>query len=468
MPSPPRLAALPLLLVLLAGCVEGTAIPTTTPAPASAAPSTNCAVTPYADGPPTGSENDRDIGGLRPYRWYGGDGLWAFPWLYGEPPGTLYVDTKGFHKVLWWREPGVRGAITVTARRLDGPTAPIQVDFEGSPSQQGQQPGGLGFPTPGCWEITGTTGGKRLTIVALIAPRPGTPTAPTPTRAAQPGMPSPSAARQRQSWQWHAVGRVVAGGAGRHPRRLGEAGRCAGDEVPLWRGPGGRGSLTIAGRRLDAPAPPLTADIPNGYGDTGFQATAIIFSTAGCWEVTGKAGDASLTFVALVMKADPSRATPTPPLPAGCDEEAIRRVVGDFIAAFNAGDQAGLARVFPAKGSDGDHPWVGDPNQLRWFTLTRASPSTGVDALNLYTREKLLAYFAERHERHERMRVVELVINSVASGPMTAAINFLITHTADDLPESTFGGKGGVGCAPGVIFLWSAGGPSGGPVTPTP
>lgn len=69
---------------------------------------------------------------------------------------------------------------------------------------------------------------------------------------------------------------------------------------PWWRSV--HGKLEIEGRRLDGPAPPLQADIPEGYGDIGFQATALIFPTEGCWEVTGKAGDASLTFVTLVLK----------------------------------------------------------------------------------------------------------------------------------------------------------------------
>jgi hypothetical protein len=34
----------------------------------------------------------------------------------------------------------------------------------------------------------------------------------------------------------------------------------------------------------------------------GFHATALIFPTAGCWEVTGRVGDASLTFVVEVEK----------------------------------------------------------------------------------------------------------------------------------------------------------------------
>lgn len=65
---------------------------------------------------------------------------------------------------------------------------------------------------------------------------------------------------------------------------------------------GVRGALRIDGRRLDAAAPPLRAHIPAGYGDIGFQATGIIFPTPGCWEVTGRVGDATVTFITKVIK----------------------------------------------------------------------------------------------------------------------------------------------------------------------
>jgi hypothetical protein len=71
-------------------------------------------------------------------------------------------------------------------------------------------------------------------------------------------------------------------------------------KLPWWRGV--RGALKLAGRRLDKPAPPLRAQIGPGYGSTGFQATGIIFSTPGCWEVTGSVGTARLSFVVLVRK----------------------------------------------------------------------------------------------------------------------------------------------------------------------
>lgn len=62
------------------------------------------------------------------------------------------------------------------------------------------------------------------------------------------------------------------------------------------------GHLRITGRRLDATAPPLRATVPDGYGITGFQSSGVYFPTAGCWQVTGKAGTATLTFVTMVVK----------------------------------------------------------------------------------------------------------------------------------------------------------------------
>jgi hypothetical protein len=71
-------------------------------------------------------------------------------------------------------------------------------------------------------------------------------------------------------------------------------------KFPWWRGPGVSGTLQIVGTRLDATAAPLIADVPDGYGLTGFQATGVGFSSEGCWRVTGSAGSAKLTFVTRV------------------------------------------------------------------------------------------------------------------------------------------------------------------------
>lgn len=66
------------------------------------------------------------------------------------------------------------------------------------------------------------------------------------------------------------------------------------------------GEVIIDGRRLDAPAPPMPTVIlrgkPDGYGETGFHPSGLIFPSEGCWEITGRVSNASLTFVTLVIK----------------------------------------------------------------------------------------------------------------------------------------------------------------------
>lgn len=61
------------------------------------------------------------------------------------------------------------------------------------------------------------------------------------------------------------------------------------------------GQLSIEGKRLDAPSPPLEASIPAGYGDIGFQASGVVFPTTGCWEIIGKITDKELHFVVMVI-----------------------------------------------------------------------------------------------------------------------------------------------------------------------
>lgn len=65
---------------------------------------------------------------------------------------------------------------------------------------------------------------------------------------------------------------------------------------------GVRGKLQIEGRRLDGTAAPLRSEVPNGYGDIGFQSSYVIFPTPGCWEVTARVGEAQLVFVTRVTK----------------------------------------------------------------------------------------------------------------------------------------------------------------------
>jgi hypothetical protein len=71
-------------------------------------------------------------------------------------------------------------------------------------------------------------------------------------------------------------------------------------KFPWWRDT--PGELHVSGRRLDAKAPPLKVEVAEGYGLKGLQPTYLIFSTAGCWRITARAGDARLAFTTLVVK----------------------------------------------------------------------------------------------------------------------------------------------------------------------
>lgn len=68
-----------------------------------------------------------------------------------------------------------------------------------------------------------------------------------------------------------------------------------GSQKALWIKPVGS-KLAVQGRRLDGDAAPLWAGIPDGYaGD--FQASTLIFPTAGCWEIEARANASVLRFV---------------------------------------------------------------------------------------------------------------------------------------------------------------------------
>ena len=73
-------------------------------------------------------------------------------------------------------------------------------------------------------------------------------------------------------------------------------------KFPWWRAVPGA-PLVIEGHRLDGVAPPLRSHVPSGY-DWLFQATALIFPTEGCWEVTGTVAGAKLTFVVQVVRLE--------------------------------------------------------------------------------------------------------------------------------------------------------------------
>lgn len=80
--------------------------------------------------------------------------------------------------------------------------------------------------------------------------------------------------------------------------KLFSGGRAVKGQKTYWVRPRGA-ELVIEGRRIDASAPPVEANIPCCY-PTGFQIVGLFFPTEGCWEVTAKAGPSALVFITRV------------------------------------------------------------------------------------------------------------------------------------------------------------------------
>jgi hypothetical protein len=75
--------------------------------------------------------------------------------------------------------------------------------------------------------------------------------------------------------------------------------RAGGDGVKVgWFRPAGA-ALEVVGQRLDDVAPSLVARVPCCY-PTRFQASGLLFPSAGCWRVTATAADSSLSFIVRV------------------------------------------------------------------------------------------------------------------------------------------------------------------------
>jgi hypothetical protein len=76
-------------------------------------------------------------------------------------------------------------------------------------------------------------------------------------------------------------------------------------KFPWWGARSAGPQLRITGTRLDGHSMPLRASVKHGFtGAPRFWATAITFTSRGCWRVTGTAGTQKLTFVLDVTKVD--------------------------------------------------------------------------------------------------------------------------------------------------------------------
>jgi hypothetical protein len=216
-----------------------------------------------------------------------------------------------------------------------------------------------------------------------------------------------------------------------------------GEKFP-WRGYGVSGELAVTGRRLDGRAKPLRADIRPAMAPDApeFWAVGIAFPTVGCWRITGRVGSASLTLVVRVV--DPLGLVGHERTPQiACSAHATRNLVRRFLAAFDRGDRAELARLLAPSAEFG------------WYAVNGPPGERIQDAAK--NRSTLLAYLARRHAHSERLTLERFRFAGYSLGKDQFA--FEAMRSADDLGVPTrYGGKGAVNCwGHGGIAVWAMG-----------
>jgi hypothetical protein len=191
-----------------------------------------------------------------------------------------------------------------------------------------------------------------------------------------------------------------------------------------------------------------------GGQESGDHSQPDVSGTGGT-EVSG--GGASPTKV-IVTSDDAS-------LPDGCDTRQIAGLVIEFVDAFNRGDQERLSRLFfvsegpspPDFSEVGYYPWS-------WYLVSEVGESGRIEnGFVTYDQGDLLRYFAERHSKGERLRLIK--VSSTQAGLLEEESNvgivYVLTRDAEDLtpglggPHRVAFGKGAINCESQRIFAWS-------------
>ena len=127
------------------------------------------------------------------------------------------------------------------------------------------------------------------------------------------------------------------------------------------------------------------------------------------------------------------------------------RLVARFIRAFNAGASARLDALWAKDDHDGD---AGTPS-FQWYSTGKPGARFGREAAN---RSTLIRYFAARHRRGERLRLIYMSRGGNSNGYFDFV--FHIHRQARDLRRpGVFEGKGAAICshAGAQLAVWSVG-----------
>ena len=151
-------------------------------------------------------------------------------------------------------------------------------------------------------------------------------------------------------------------------------------------------------------------------------------------------------------------------LPDGCHPGEVAELVVGFVDAFNSGDRARLSRIFFV--SDGPSPpdfSERDYQPWSWYTVGKIGTGGKIESgFVTYDQGELLRYFARRHGRGERLRLlkVSLTQTGLLGREDNVGFVYVLTRKAEDLepglggPARIASGEGAVNCTHRRIFAW--------------
>jgi len=179
-------------------------------------------------------------------------------------------------------------------------------------------------------------------------------------------------------------------------------------------------------------------DPPTGRVRGVLLVAVVVALLSACTTDNGRT--ATTPSISAAARSTSSRVAPTNET-ANCTSAEVRQLVNRFVQAFNAGDQLALQRLWAQSGQGFD-----------WYSTD--APGQRIDPAGR-DRASLGAYFAERHTHRESLRLTSFQFNGNAAS--YGNFQYTLTRQADDLPPTTYTGKGAAVCTtlPRTIGVWS-------------
>lgn len=94
--------------------------------------------------------------------------LWPDGKVVFEPRGPGFVFDDGSLSMKWPWTRKTQGFLAIEGQRLDDAAAPLRARILKGYGNSGFQSTVLIFPTPGCWQVTGSVGEGSITFVTLV------------------------------------------------------------------------------------------------------------------------------------------------------------------------------------------------------------------------------------------------------------------------------------------------------------